>query len=125
LQRPENVAAGFLTWPDYRSKSWPNAIRIEHHKYKTLVWHPPEEIVDDESIEFYASRRLRLKAIAAIMAAAAIHFHRAISLSLFRYGPPNSATTKPAILQNLAGPMMVAASIPSSPNYQKSRGAPH
>jgi hypothetical protein len=54
LQRPENVVAGFLTWPDYRSKNWPNAIRIEHHKNKTLVWHPLEEIVDDEIIKFYA-----------------------------------------------------------------------
>jgi len=54
LQRPENVVAGFLTWPDYRSKNWPNAIRIEHHKNKTLVWHPLEEIVDDESVKFYA-----------------------------------------------------------------------
>ena len=32
LQRPENVVAGLLTWPDYRSKKWPHAVRIEHHK---------------------------------------------------------------------------------------------
>jgi hypothetical protein len=32
LQRPENVLAGILRWPDYRSKEWPTAIRIEHHK---------------------------------------------------------------------------------------------
>jgi hypothetical protein len=25
LQRPENVVAGLLTWPDYRSKKWPHA----------------------------------------------------------------------------------------------------
>ena len=43
LQRPENVVAGFLTWPDYRSKNWPHAVRIEHHKNKALVWHPLEE----------------------------------------------------------------------------------
>ncbi|WP_426424218.1 hypothetical protein [Bradyrhizobium genosp. A] len=44
--------AGFLTWPDYRSKNWPHAVRIEHHK--TLVWHPLEEVVDREIIKFYA-----------------------------------------------------------------------
>jgi hypothetical protein len=54
LQRPENVVAGLLTWPDYRSKKWPHAVRIEHHKNKTLVWHPLEEIVDGELIKFYA-----------------------------------------------------------------------
>jgi integrase len=54
LQRPENVVAGFLTWPDYRSKSWPHAVRIEHHKNKTLVWHPLEDKVDGEILKFYA-----------------------------------------------------------------------
>jgi hypothetical protein len=54
LQRPENVVAGFLTWPDYRSKNWPHAVRIEHHKNKALVWHPLEETVDGEIIKFYA-----------------------------------------------------------------------
>ncbi|RTE67817.1 hypothetical protein BHE90_017809, partial [Fusarium euwallaceae] len=54
LQRPENVLAGFLTWPDYRSKNWPNAVRIEHHKNKALVWHPLEETLDGETIKFYA-----------------------------------------------------------------------
>ena len=29
-------------------------MRIEHHKNKTLVWHPLEEIVDDETVKFYA-----------------------------------------------------------------------
>ena len=43
LQRPENVLAGYLRWTDYRSKEWPNAIRIEHHKTGELVWHPLEE----------------------------------------------------------------------------------
>ena len=32
LQRPENVLAGYLRWTDYRSKEWPSAIKIEHHK---------------------------------------------------------------------------------------------
>src|SRR5439155_7454651 len=54
LQRPENVVAGFLTWPDYRSKNWPHAIRIEHHKNKALVWHPLEETLDSETVKFYA-----------------------------------------------------------------------
>jgi hypothetical protein len=54
LQRPENVVAGFLTWPDYRSKNWPHAVRIEHHKNKALVWHPLEETLDGETVKFYA-----------------------------------------------------------------------
>jgi hypothetical protein len=54
LQRPENVVAGFLSWPDYRSKNWPHAVRIEHHKNKALVWHPLEEAVDGEIVKFYA-----------------------------------------------------------------------
>ncbi len=57
LQRPENVVAGFLTWPDYRSKNWPHAVRIEHQKNKALVWHPLEETVDDEIVKFYAEAR--------------------------------------------------------------------
>jgi len=43
-----------LTWPDYRSKKWSHAVRIEHHKNKALVWHPLEEIVDGEIVKFYA-----------------------------------------------------------------------
>lgn len=55
LQRPEKVVAGLLTWPDYRSKKWPHAVRIEHHKNnKVLVWHPLEETIDGETIKFYA-----------------------------------------------------------------------
>jgi hypothetical protein len=53
LQRPENVLAGYLRWPDYRSKEWPNAIRIEHHKTGELVWHPLEETVDNVTTKFY------------------------------------------------------------------------
>jgi hypothetical protein len=53
LQRPENVVAGILTWPDYRSKKWRHAIRIEHHKTGALVWHPLEEVVDGEMVKFY------------------------------------------------------------------------
>jgi len=54
LQRPENVVAGLLTWSDYRSKKRPHAVRIEHHKDKSLVWHPLEETIDAETIKFYA-----------------------------------------------------------------------
>ena len=50
LQRPENVLAGVLRWPDYRGKEWPTAIRIEHHKTAALVWHP---LQDDDGTLFY------------------------------------------------------------------------
>jgi len=54
LQRPENVLAGVLRWPDYRSKEWPNAIKILHHKTGAVVWHPLEETVDGALVQFYA-----------------------------------------------------------------------
>jgi hypothetical protein len=54
LQRPENVLAGCLRWPDYRSKEWPNAIKILHHKNNTTVWHPLAEIRDGVNTLFYA-----------------------------------------------------------------------
>jgi hypothetical protein len=38
LQRPENVLAGYLSWPDDRSKDAPTAIRIIHHKTGATVW---------------------------------------------------------------------------------------
>jgi len=50
LQRPENVLAGLLRWPDYRGKEWPTAIRIEHHKTGALVWHP---LQDGDGTLFY------------------------------------------------------------------------
>ena len=53
LQRPENVLAGYLRWTDYRSKEWPNAIRIEHHKTGELVWHPLEETGGNVTTKFY------------------------------------------------------------------------
>jgi hypothetical protein len=40
LQRPENVLAGYLAWPDYRGKNAPTAIKINHHKTDAVVWHP-------------------------------------------------------------------------------------
>jgi hypothetical protein len=53
LQRPENVLAGYLRWSDYRSREWPNAIKIEHHKTGAVVWHPLEEQRDGVPIKFY------------------------------------------------------------------------
>jgi hypothetical protein len=50
LQRPENVLAGYPRWTDYRSKEWPEAIRIEHHKTGELIWHPLE---DTDGTKFY------------------------------------------------------------------------
>jgi hypothetical protein len=50
LQRPENVLGGYLRWTDYRSKDWPNAIKIEHHKTGAVVWHP---LQDDDGTMFY------------------------------------------------------------------------
>jgi integrase len=50
LQRPENVLAGALRWPDYRSKDWQNAIRIAHYKTGATVWHP---LQDDDGTLFY------------------------------------------------------------------------
>lgn len=47
---PENVLAGALRWPDYRSKDWPNAIKIAHHKTGATVWHP---LQDDDGTLFY------------------------------------------------------------------------
>jgi hypothetical protein len=43
----------YLRWTDYRSKDWPNAIRIEHHKTGELVWHPLEETVENVTTKFY------------------------------------------------------------------------
>jgi hypothetical protein len=53
LQRPENVLAGVLRWPDYRGKEWPNAIKILHHKTGATVWHPLEDAVDGAIVRFY------------------------------------------------------------------------
>jgi hypothetical protein len=53
LQRPENVLAGYLRWTDYRSKEWPNAVKIEHHKTGAVVWHPLEEQTEAGIVRFY------------------------------------------------------------------------
>jgi hypothetical protein len=54
LQRPENVLAGYLAWPDYRPKDAPGAIRIVHHKTGATVWHPLEEATENGVVQFYA-----------------------------------------------------------------------
>jgi len=53
LQRPENVLAGYLTWPDYRGQQAPNTIKITHHKTGAIVWHPLEENTDAGPVKFY------------------------------------------------------------------------
>lgn len=53
LQRPENVLAGALRWPDYRSEKWPNAIKILHYKTGATVWHPLEETTGGVVVQFY------------------------------------------------------------------------
>jgi hypothetical protein len=54
LQRPENVLAGYLVWPDYRGKELPTAIKIVHHKTGAVIWHPLEEAADGGVVQFYA-----------------------------------------------------------------------
>ena len=54
LQRPENVLAGYLAWPDYRGKDAPNAIKITHHKTGAIIWHPLEETTENGTIKFYS-----------------------------------------------------------------------
>ena len=53
LQRPENVLAGYLAWPDYRGKDTPSAIKINHHKTSAVVWHPLETIEDGIVVRLY------------------------------------------------------------------------
>jgi hypothetical protein len=54
LQRPENVLAGYLAWPDYRGKEATTAIKINHHKTDAVVWHPLEETTEeDATVKFY------------------------------------------------------------------------
>jgi hypothetical protein len=53
LQRPENVLAGKIRWPDYRGREHPTQIKIEHHKTGALVWHPLEELTEAGLVKFY------------------------------------------------------------------------
>jgi hypothetical protein len=50
LQRPENVLAGFVRWPDYRPAEKPTFLRIEHGKTGAVAWHPLE---DEDGAPFY------------------------------------------------------------------------
>ncbi len=54
LQRPENVLAGYVAWPDYRGEAAPSAIKITHHKTGAIVWHPLEEYSEGGTVKFYA-----------------------------------------------------------------------
>jgi integrase len=64
LQRPENVIAGYLRWPDYRPADAPHAIRIAHHKNGSVVWHPLEEALPDGSVvQFYPEAELVLASL--------------------------------------------------------------
>jgi len=60
LQRPENVLAGYLRWTDYRSKEWPSAIKIEHHKTGAVVWHPLDECTEKRVVKFYEDAEMVL-----------------------------------------------------------------
>jgi hypothetical protein len=63
LQRPENVLAGYLAWPDYRGPDAPAAIKINHHKTGAVVWHPLEEVTDQGVVKFYAEAEAVLTAL--------------------------------------------------------------
>jgi hypothetical protein len=54
LQRPENVLGGYLSWPDYRGRDAPTAVKITHHKTGAVVWHPLEERTKAGTVQFYA-----------------------------------------------------------------------
>jgi hypothetical protein len=54
LQRPENVLAGYLAWPDYRGKDAPNAIKITQYKTGAVIWHPLEETTEQGTVKFYS-----------------------------------------------------------------------
>lgn len=47
LQRPENVIAGYVRWPDYAPG---RSIRVEHHKTGEMIQHP---LVDEDGSPFY------------------------------------------------------------------------
>jgi hypothetical protein len=53
LQRPENVLAGYVRWPDYRGAASPGAIWIEHHKTGAKVQHPLEQVTASGKVLFY------------------------------------------------------------------------
>lgn len=59
LQRPENILAGHLSWPDYRSPDRPHHVRIVHHKTGVEVWHP----LGDRDGLFYPELETQLGAL--------------------------------------------------------------
>lgn len=48
LQRPENVLAGYIRWPDYQRG---RSVRLVHHKTGAAIEHP---LVDADGTSFYA-----------------------------------------------------------------------
>jgi hypothetical protein len=64
LQRPENVLAGHIRWPDWRPASHPKHVQIFHHKTGKRIWMPlqgPGENV--EQVLFYPELEARLQAV--------------------------------------------------------------
>jgi hypothetical protein len=85
LQRPENVLAGLLRWPDYRGKDWPNAIKILHHKTGATVWHPLEDTVQGATVQFYPEAEAILSKLP----------RRGVSMILREVKTRNGVTFKP------------------------------
>lgn len=81
LQRPENVIAGHLTWPDYRPPERPGHIRIHHHKTGELVWHR----LDDEDGPLYPETDAYLATLPRLGVS--------IVLSMGRKGPKKGCAT--------------------------------
>ena len=64
LQRPENVIAGHIKWPGYRTGPKPT-IRIEHHKTGAVIDHPLEEKLPGGTIvKFYEEAEAVLTTLA-------------------------------------------------------------
>lgn len=85
LQRPENVLAGILCWPDYRSKDWPSAIKILHHKTGATVWHPLEDTVNADVVRFYPEAEAILEKLP----------RRGVPMILREIKTPNGVAFKP------------------------------
>ena len=73
LQRPENVLAGYLRWPDYRSTEHPTALKIFRHKTGAVVWHPLEETQDGNRIIFYQDAEAVLAALPRLSVPVILH----------------------------------------------------
>jgi hypothetical protein len=81
----ENVLAGILGWSDYRSKEWPSAIKILHHKTGATVWHPLADTVDGVIEKFYPEAEAILAKLP----------RRGIPMILREIKTPNSVVFKP------------------------------